>query len=63
MKKGKLIVLEGLDRSGKSSLTKSVKEFLLEKEMPTVEMNFPDRTSAIGKLISDYLSNKTDISN
>lgn len=63
MKRGKLIVLEGLDRSGKSSVTSSVRKYLEERELQAVEMNFPDRTSSIGRMINDYLSNKSDISN
>lgn len=63
MSRGKLIVLEGLDRSGKSSVTKSVCEYLSAQGLQAVDMNFPDRSSSIGKMINDYLANKSDISN
>jgi dTMP kinase len=44
MSKGRFIVLEGLDRSGKSSVVKAIQEFL-EKTTgsKTITMNFPDR--------------------
>jgi dTMP kinase len=61
--RGKLIILEGLDRSGKSSVTKFIKEYLLDKNLEAVQMNFPDRNTIIGKMIDGYLSNKADINN
>jgi dTMP kinase len=63
--KGKFIVLEGLDRCGKSSMTK----FLQEKcsgdnqENKAVVISFPNRKSAIGSMINDFLLNKADIGN
>ena len=54
--KGKFIVLEGLDRSGKSTLTHHISELLSSKQQTTT-INFPDRTTSIGKMINDYLSN------
>lgn len=63
--KGKFIVLEGLDRCGKSSMAK----FLQEKcsgdgeHNKAVSMGFPNRKSAIGLMINDFLSNKTDLGN
>lgn len=55
--KGKFIVLEGLDRSGKSSLAKSIQHHLTS-QMPTLLMAFPDRNTAIGKMINDFLGLK-----
>lgn len=55
--RGKFIVLEGLDRSGKSSVSRFLSHKLSEKG-PTVLMNFPDRTTSIGTMISHFLSNK-----
>ena len=60
--KGKFIVLEGLDRSGKSSLAKSIQHHLTS-QMPTLLMAFPDRNTAIGKMINDFLGLKVQISN
>jgi dTMP kinase len=48
--RGKLIVLEGLDRSGKSTVSKYIQE-LLSHQSPTIAINFPDRTTPIGKMI------------
>ena len=56
--KGKLIVLEGLDRSGKSTICKYIQEILSQKTH-TIAINFPDRTTPIGKMINEFLSNKT----
>jgi dTMP kinase len=60
--RGKLIVLEGLDRSGKSSISKYVQE-LLSVKGPTVTMNFPDRSTPIGKMINEFLSSKQEMNN
>lgn len=62
MRRGKLIVLEGLDRSGKSSVAKFIFNLLSENQ-PTVCMNFPDRTTPIGKMINEFLNNHTELSN
>ena len=62
MQRGKLIVLEGLDRSGKSSVARLVAENLSTLGK-TVVMSFPDRTTPIGKMIDEFLSNRADICN
>jgi len=54
---GKFIVLEGLDRSGKTTQCAKIAEELRKSHSNVVEMKFPDRTTAIGKLINDYLVN------
>ncbi|KAI9740512.1 MAG: Thymidylate kinase [Cirrosporium novae-zelandiae] len=48
--RGALIVIEGLDRAGKST---QVKE--LAKVIDGVAMRFPDRTTYIGEVINKYL--------
>jgi dTMP kinase len=54
--RGKLIVLEGLDRSGKSSVVSYLCEWLSqERKGKTVGMSFPDRTTPIGKMIDEFL--------
>ena len=58
--RGKFIVLEGLDRSGKSSVSKFLCEWL-STQKPTVSLGFPDRTTPIGKMINDFLINKAEI--
>ena len=60
MQRGKLFVLEGLDRSGKSSVCRHLCE-LLSAQRPTVSLGFPDRTTPIGSMINDFLSNKAEI--
>ena len=51
--RGKLILIEGLDRTGKS--TQSVK--LVEKLGPNASLlKFPDRSTQIGALINQYLT-------
>lgn len=57
-KRGALIVIEGVDRSGKSTQCKKLVESLLENKVSAVYMNFPDRTTVIGGLINEYLRNQ-----
>ncbi len=61
--RGCFVVLEGLDKSGKTTQVGRLKE-ILSREDPDkyVFINFPDRTTAIGKQINDYLSNQSEIS-
>lgn len=58
MERGALIVMEGLDRSGKSTQCKKLVESLEQRNIPAKFMNFPDRTTFIGKVINEYLRNK-----
>ena len=51
IKAGKFIVLEGLDRSGKSSVAAYLQE-LLSANGSVVALNFPDRTTPIGQMIN-----------
>ncbi|CAG9863354.1 unnamed protein product [Phyllotreta striolata] len=57
-KRGALIVVEGVDRSGKSTQCKKLVEALEQANFPAKLMTFPDRTTLTGKLIDDYLKNK-----
>lgn len=64
IQRGKFIVLEGLDRSGKSSVVRTIQQYLTTvRGETTILMNFPDRSTEIGKMISNYLQNTTQISN
>ena len=56
-KRGLFIVLEGLDRSGKSSQTKNIVEYFTQKDLPSEHMNFPNREIQTGKMINNYLQN------
>lgn len=57
LQKGKFIVLEGLDRSGKSSVCKYL-QHKLNNRTETLLISFPDRTTAIGKMINNFLKNE-----
>jgi dTMP kinase len=63
IQRGKFIVLEGLDRSGKSSLAKYIRELISQQHRAEKGMNFPDRDTPIGKMINDFLTQKTELSN
>lgn len=59
--RGALIVLEGLDRSGKTSQSRKM-QFLLEGLGFPVELwRFPDRETSVGMMISSYLANKSQL--
>lgn len=53
--RGALIVLEGVDRVGKSTLAKKLVEHLEKMRSPVTYCRFPDRTTPVGQLIDDYL--------
>ncbi|GLV41864.1 uncharacterized protein CBL_13596 [Carabus blaptoides fortunei] len=59
--RGALIVLEGCDRSGKSTQCKKLVASLREQNILVEMMSFPDRTTATGKLITDYLLKKIEL--
>ncbi|KAG0630253.1 hypothetical protein M758_1G165400 [Ceratodon purpureus] len=59
--RGALIVLEGLDRSGKSSQCAQLASFLETQGVPVEAWRFPDRTTAMGQMISSYLSCQTSL--
>ncbi|OQR94746.1 thymidylate kinase [Achlya hypogyna] len=54
--RGALILLEGVDRCGKSTQAK-----LLANALGGVLQNFPDRTTSIGSTINAYLSNTCEM--
>ncbi|RDI77556.1 hypothetical protein Vi05172_g12391 [Venturia inaequalis] len=54
--RGKLIVLEGLDRAGKSSQCVKLAERLQKEGHKVRHMRFPDRTTPIGQMINSYLT-------
>lgn len=54
MTRGQLILIEGLDRTGKTTQT----EILYKKLKPNVELiKYPKRDTPIGKIINEYLTN------
>lgn len=50
-------MLEGLDRSGKTTQCRLLAERLRNDGLAVAEMKFPDRTTEIGKMINAYLTN------
>ena len=61
MSMGKFIVLEGLDRTGKSSMVSMLQQKLEEEKRKVVGMGFPNRKSPTGMMINDFLTNKAEI--
>ncbi|XP_075935465.1 thymidylate kinase [Anarhichas minor] len=60
-KRGALIVLEGVDKAGKTTQCNRLVQALQESGRPAEMMRFPDRTTTIGQLISAYLEKKSDL--
>lgn len=59
--RGALIVLEGCDRSGKTTQCSKLVETLNSMQIPAKKMSFPDRSTSIGAVINDYLTKKIDL--
>lgn len=60
--RGALIILEGCDRAGKSTQCVRLLEYLRKvKRREARLVRFPDRTTVIGSMINDYLSNTHDL--
>ncbi|KAF0687578.1 Aste57867_20697 [Aphanomyces stellatus] len=55
-RRGALILLEGVDRCGKSTQAK-----MLADHLNGILQNFPDRTTSIGSTINAYLSNTCEM--
>lgn len=62
IKRGALIVLEGCDRSGKTTQCRKLVQSLNNRHILAEMMSFPDRSTMTGKLITEYLMNKTELS-
>ncbi|KAG2749891.1 thymidylate kinase [Suillus brevipes Sb2] len=66
-KRGAFIVIEGLDRSGKSTQASLLHNRLQDLQdagattPKVVLLKFPDRTTAIGKMIEAYLHSESDL--
>lgn len=56
MQKGKLIVIEGLDGSGKATQAKLLVQTLKEKGLPVRAVTFPDYASPSSALVKMYLA-------
>ena len=53
--RGKLIVIEGLDGSGKATQTELLEEYLLRAGMPVKRLSFPDYAHPSSVLVQMYL--------
>lgn len=60
--RGAFILIEGLDRAGKSSQCERLVKKLTDESKTVVLKRFPDRTTHIGQLINGYLTSGTSLS-
>ncbi|KAG6831782.1 hypothetical protein H0H87_003907 [Tephrocybe sp. NHM501043] len=60
-KRGPFFVIEGLDRSGKSTQTSLLLERLEAAGIPAKLLKFPGKTTAIGKMIDSYLKSQSEL--
>ncbi|KAJ1889442.1 hypothetical protein LPJ66_008030 [Kickxella alabastrina] len=62
MTRGLFILFEGCDRSGKTTQSTRLVQALNDSGIKTKLLKFPDRTTAIGKMIDGYLTQNTKLS-
>ncbi|KAM9663816.1 thymidylate kinase isoform 1-T1 [Trichechus inunguis] len=60
-RRGALIVLEGVDRAGKSTQSRKLVAALCADGYRAELLRFPERSTEIGKLLSSYLEKKTEV--
>lgn len=60
---GKIIAIEGLDKSGKNTASNTIKSFYEDKGFKVINLSFPRYNTEIGKLIRNYLTGKLKLSN
>ncbi|KAK9894122.1 Deoxythymidylate kinase [Cystobasidium minutum MCA 4210] len=60
-RRGAFIILEGLDRSGKSTQCLKLVDNLNAAGLKSKSMRFPDRTTTTGKMIDAYLKQDTEL--
>lgn len=53
---GKLIVIEGLDGSGKATQSKLLTDYLMQKGIKTAQVSFPNYSSKSSELVKMYLA-------
>jgi dTMP kinase len=59
--RGAFIVLEGVDRCGKTTQCRRLMETLTSAGVPCEALRFPDRTTLTGKLIDSYLQQGVEL--
>ncbi|KAL5569543.1 hypothetical protein UlMin_026118 [Ulmus minor] len=59
--RGALVVLEGLDRCGKTTQSSRLHKYLEGQGHSAELWRFPDRTTNVGQMISSYLSNQSQL--
>ncbi|KAI7776070.1 thymidylate kinase [Diaporthe eres] len=59
--RGAFVVLEGLDRSGKTTQVKLLQSRLIEAGRRVQLMRFPDRSTPTGQIINQYLSSSATL--
>ncbi|KAF9075227.1 P-loop containing nucleoside triphosphate hydrolase protein [Rhodocollybia butyracea] len=59
--RGAFVVIEGLDRSGKTTQTEIIRKLIQEAGKEVVCIKFPDRTTPIGQMIDSYLRSHSDL--
>lgn len=59
--RGALVVLEGLDRCGKTTQSSRLVQYLEGLGHSAELWRFPDRTTSVGQMISSYLSNRSEL--
>ncbi|KOS17014.1 Thymidylate kinase [Escovopsis weberi] len=59
--RGAFIVLEGVDRSGKTTQVKLLEQRFVEEGVRVKMMRFPDRSTPIGQMIDGYLKSSVDM--
>ncbi|KAG5518686.1 hypothetical protein PMAC_002655 [Pneumocystis sp. 'macacae'] len=59
--RGSLIVIEGLDNTGKTTQCELLAEEFRVKNIPVKIQKFPDRSTEIGRLINSYLSGTLEL--
>jgi dTMP kinase len=60
-RRGAFIVLEGVDRCGKTTQSALLLKKLISLGIAAVAMRFPDRTTPVGQLINSYLTSGSEL--
>jgi len=61
MERGRFILFEGIDRSGKTSQSKYLLAYIQSKNMKAELLRFPNRTTETGKTIDKYLKREIEL--